>query len=815
MNAHRSHASILRLKLRERRHVRVRWLITLLVLLAMVVPGANLSHAAQDATPLPGEDVVTATFGGGPAHTGEQPGPAPAVVPDQKWAFTTAEGYAGGAIVSAVDGLVFTFGDVVYALTIDTGEAVWSFVAETGLGFVGPLALADGVVYVSGQDGYIYALEAATGSVVWRSQVSAPAPLGSGPLVVDDALYVTAQDGNVHAVDAATGNARWTTPIGGTSIGQPAYADGYVVLPGPRFGAEPFNGLLALRADSGEEAWRFPTDDMVMPGPAIANGTVYFGGAVSDFYAISLGTGDLRWHVETGAPISDTAVSGGTVYVTNVDRLGAYDAETGGERWSLRFDGEMLYGTTVTRTEDGATVVLVGDSAGVLHAIDQGGMEVWSVTVTEASLISPATVIDGIIYIPGQDGTLYALGGPASAGPAPAGTATATKHPDLRLPTPTVAAVPTSTATVAGGQSITVSGATISYAGGWTYDSANSVPDEMALFQATSPHLAMYAYVAPANPTTDVQQAVTEFTGDFFETYGATNVQQVTLEALPGGQAWSLHTADQTGMPIVVLAYADGTTQPGQVRVQVLICRAAEAEAALIEAQATLQIDGVQAFEGLAPTAVGAHLNSSPPPPQAPTPALLPTSTPIAAIPTAPEPYADAGMVAPGHYVSPNTGAEVRWDPAVWDLDPYMSPPVATSYEADEMHLVWLPDDNIWIAVFIFPAYGQTLEDVISYVSSPAEVEAMFGPTAELVLSTATSPRGAMVVRDTGSGFATWMFYSEFYLVNDGTAIVEVRFAAPVPLAEETLAAAQQITLNGQPVMTYYPVQDVLAAVGP
>ncbi len=58
-------------------------------------------------------------------------------------------------------------------------------------------AVANGVVYVGAQDGYVYAVNAMTGELLWR--VAAGTYVDASPVVVNGMLFVATYDGNVLA----------------------------------------------------------------------------------------------------------------------------------------------------------------------------------------------------------------------------------------------------------------------------------------------------------------------------------------------------------------------------------------------------------------------------------------------------------------------------------------------------------------------------------------------------------------------------------------------------------------------------------------
>lgn len=358
-----------------------------------------------------GTAEVTASYAGGAASPGVQPGPAPSGEPSVAWSFETGDDFVGttAAAVSVEDGLVFTSSNAVYAIDIDTGKQVWTYTSH--LGFVAPLALADGVLYAAGEDGSVYAFDPKTGEVVWQQELTGGVPVDGGPVVAGDVLYVTAWDMNAYALATDTGKVLWSVPIGGISYGQPAVSGGYVVISGPMYGSASFTGVLALNAKTGKPAWSYETDQRVFPGAAIVDGVAYFGSEDGFLNAVTLKKGKELWRVDAGAAVSaSVAVADGVVYAVNSDSvLAAYDAKSGEQRWTIDIPGADPGGVTVTTTEAGEPIILVGDGAGALHAFDADGGALYSVEVTTAPIMMASTVTDGVIYVSARDGAVYAL----------------------------------------------------------------------------------------------------------------------------------------------------------------------------------------------------------------------------------------------------------------------------------------------------------------------------------------------------------------------------------------------------------------------
>jgi outer membrane protein assembly factor BamB len=106
----------------------------------------------------------------------------------------------------------------------------------------------------------------------------------------------------------------------------------------------------------------------------------------------------------TPAIVGDTVIwptKPGTVY--------GLDRASGAERWTLRLPGPLLASPAVV---DGA--LLLGDSAGILHAFDLGESgttptERWRITLG-GTIESTAAVWRGSVYLGTRDGHLFAIG---------------------------------------------------------------------------------------------------------------------------------------------------------------------------------------------------------------------------------------------------------------------------------------------------------------------------------------------------------------------------------------------------------------------
>lgn len=295
----------------------------LLMLLGGAIAGPLLYPKIADLWTAPDSPGIPISRGG-PARTGEQPGPGPENVPDIGWQIET--GAALSASPAVVDGVLYigTYDRRLLALDAEEGTERWSFETEGAVG--GSAAVVDGIVYIGDEAGFLYAVDAESGVELWRVDVGGSLYTAS-PVVVDGLIYLT-------------------SGAGGTA---PAYHDGVVYVGGDGSVSRSPLRLLALDVASGQERWRHDVGE---------NG----------LFAFDAITGEERWHFRTFAPIynSSPAVTEGAVYVGSKDgTIFAVDVETGQERWQMATRKAIYSSPAVV---DG--VLYVGSTDGFLYALD-------------------------------------------------------------------------------------------------------------------------------------------------------------------------------------------------------------------------------------------------------------------------------------------------------------------------------------------------------------------------------------------------------------------------------------------------------------
>ena len=227
-----------------------------------------------------------------------------------------AQKYSGEAQPIVYEGVAYivTGADDVFAVSVETGEIVWSYEANldqsidviccgwTSRG----VGLGDGKIFVGQLDAHMVALDQATGEVVWKTQTEnweEGYSLTSAPLYYDGLVitgFAGAErgiQGRVKAYNAADGSLAWT----------------FYTVPNPgEFGSDtwpqPGDRYSEVYKYGGGSVWQTPAVDPELglvyfstgnPGPDFA-GYVREGDNLftTSIVALDVRTGEYRWHFQ-------------------------------------------------------------------------------------------------------------------------------------------------------------------------------------------------------------------------------------------------------------------------------------------------------------------------------------------------------------------------------------------------------------------------------------------------------------------------------------------------------------------------------------
>lgn len=358
-----------------------------------------------------------------------------------------------------------------YAIDAENGEQQWEF--EVGHNVNASPTVVDGTVYVGSMDNSVYALDADSGTEQWTFETGGG--VGSSPTVVDGTVFIGSWDGNVYSLDADSGIEQWVFETGGGVESSPTVVDGVVYV-----GSHDGN-VYALDEDDGTEMWShqsLPMDydqNQVRSSPTVADGVVYVGSDDNNLYALDAETGDLEWSTDLGHNVSSSpTVLGGTVYVgtlvsTSEDtphNVYALDANNGDIQWSVQVD----YASVRSAPTVADDTVFIGSYSSVdesFYGLDANdGSTNWEFEPDGYIHASP-TVVDGVVYIGDSSGVVYALdaGVDGSSAGSRVGLGTLGHHHEWADQTPTDVEVETSAATEVSGTWATLNGSLTTLSG--------------------------------------------------------------------------------------------------------------------------------------------------------------------------------------------------------------------------------------------------------------------------------------------------------------------------------------------------------------
>ena len=133
--------------------------------------------------------------------------------------------------------------------------------------------------------------------------------------------------------------------------------------------------LYAIDTKTGQEQFKFKTDEGVESTPAVSEGMIYFGGDVN-LYAVNIETSEKMWIFETDDDVmSSPALFDNILYFANCgdDNFYALDAKTGKEKWVFK-PNDYNIGYSSPALSNG--VVYFGGN--YLYALDiKSGQEKW------------------------------------------------------------------------------------------------------------------------------------------------------------------------------------------------------------------------------------------------------------------------------------------------------------------------------------------------------------------------------------------------------------------------------------------------------
>ena len=315
---------------------------------------------------------------------------------DPAWSFNAGSAVAGS--VDVVHGVVYLAdgSGVVDAINVMTGLQKWSTdVAGTSKIDTTP-AVVGNLVIVGSVNRRLYAVNSATGKVVWTTVLGDA--IESSPSAAGTEIFVGADNGDVYALQSSTGKVDWTAKAAGKVKGSPAVdsATGLVIV-GDGTGV-----VRAFAMTTGKLRWKYTAGGTITVNPTIAVSTVYVGSSNGSVYALHESTGTLRWKYVTGAPVTvPVTFQGADVIVGSKTKIHYLSDTTGKLLQSITVTGTLV-GTAGTNNFLASEL----SNGGVRGARPVSGDPTAWVTSLPTTLSSSPTVVNGEVFVTGNDGTV-------------------------------------------------------------------------------------------------------------------------------------------------------------------------------------------------------------------------------------------------------------------------------------------------------------------------------------------------------------------------------------------------------------------------
>lgn len=268
--------------------------------------------------------------------------------------------------------------------------------------------VVDGIMFVSGWDGFCWALDAKTGQEIWRYKHAVPfdvslccGNVNRGVAVAKGKVFMVTGNAHVLALDATTGKKLWDKTYGDVRAGESATVAPLVVKnmvivgsSGGEFGVR--GHLDAFDIDSGEHQWRcYMVPKPGEPGSETwpAEGEAWARGGANCWVTSTFDPETNLLYVGTGNPAPD--FDGGVREGDNLytDSIVAVDVDAGQIRWHYQCTPHDVwdYDSTMENIlfeHDGRKLLAHFDKNGYFFCLDR----------TNGSLVSVTPFVDRITW---------------------------------------------------------------------------------------------------------------------------------------------------------------------------------------------------------------------------------------------------------------------------------------------------------------------------------------------------------------------------------------------------------------------------------
>jgi outer membrane protein assembly factor BamB len=332
-------------------------------------------------------------------------------------------------------------------------QSVWSTGVGKSESFVMRPALAGDYLYTSASNGTIKKVDTLSGKTVWETK--APSDISSGPGTDGNVVVVGSTKGDVYAFDS-NGEKLWQDKVGGEVLTEPLLLSGVAIV------RTIDNRIIGFDAKTGKRRWSYVrpqsalalrTSVAMVPVAADAFVTGFSGGKLGVMGALS---GNLLWEAALSYPKGFSEIERMTdvtapptlmgrrlCAVAFQGRIACGDLSAGSFTWAKDFSSftgtaqsqDFVFAAdekshvVAFRAADGVEVwrndsmtwrdvgepiavgrlLVMGDSQGYLHFLDQAsGKAIGRVRVDSSSISAAPIVVNGLLIVQTRAGTLSA-----------------------------------------------------------------------------------------------------------------------------------------------------------------------------------------------------------------------------------------------------------------------------------------------------------------------------------------------------------------------------------------------------------------------
>src|SRR5579883_859015 len=309
------------------------------------------------------------------------------------------------------DGTYFSPLESINAGNVSRLGFAWQFDLGTNRGQEATPVVIDGIMYTSGERGYVYALDATTGREIWRFDPHVDPQtmrnpccdlVNRGVAVWKGRVYVASVDGRLHALDAASGRQLWSVDtvvdhsLPYSSTGAPIVAGNVIVIgnSGSDMGTRGVRGYVSAYVwNTGALKWRFftvppppgrPVESPellaaaktwnVRPGTGYQGGGVVWDGLAYDpkLHLVFFGTSNAApYDLRELGPVGDALFTDSIIAVSAATgRLVWYYQEVPHDRWDFDATQKLIL-TSLTVHGKLHSVVMQAAKDGFFYILDR------------------------------------------------------------------------------------------------------------------------------------------------------------------------------------------------------------------------------------------------------------------------------------------------------------------------------------------------------------------------------------------------------------------------------------------------------------